>query len=464
MKVELGFRLRLWPLLLLAAPPVHAAVDPDWTTPLAPFHIVGNLYYVGSKDLASYLIVTSAGDILINSNLEVSVPQIRHSVEQLGQRFTDIRVLLISHSHWDHDSGSAEIKRATGALYMVMDGDVPVVESGGEKDFQYPTTRYPPAKVNRVLHDGDQVRLGGTVLTAHKTPGHTRGCTTWTLQIPDHGRTLNVVIVGSWNVNPGYRLVNQPGQPASYPGIAADFEHTFSVLEHLPCDVFLGAHGAYFGMLDKLARRTSDTADVWIDPQGYLDKVHEREQAFRTELARQSHADDTTAALSDDTPAQLTRALSAAPATIAAGAAVLLTGYDGKTRELRPGTNGWTCTVTQAAATANPDAIEHHPACFDRYGLEWMRAYEAGRDPDPNHVGYSYMLQGGSSWSNTDPTAYGLAQGQKDSIHIPPHIMILNARLADTSGFPSKETNPDTSRPFVMFGGTRYALLILPVK
>ncbi len=506
MRLERGFHLRLWPLwplLLLAVAPVHAAVDPDWTTPVAPFHIVGNLYYVGSRDLASYLIVTNAGDILINSNLEVSVPQIRHSVEQLGQRFTDIRVLLISHSHSDHDSGSAAIKRATGALYMVMDGDVPVVESGGEKDFQYPTTRYPPAKVNRVLHDGDQVRLGGTVLTAHKTPGHTRGCTTWTLQIPDHGRTLNVVIVGSWNVNPGYRLVDQPGQPASYPGIAADFEHTFRVLEHLPCDVFLGAHGAYFGMLDKLARRTSDTADVWIDPQGYLDHVHERELAFRTELARQSHSGDTpaalsentaatpskttaaapsentaaapskntaaapskntAAALSDDTTAALTRALSAAPAAVAAGAAVLLTEHDGKTRQLRSSTNGWTCTVTQPSA-AEYDASEHHPACFDRYGLEWMQAYEAGRDPNPDHVGYSYMLQGGFSWSNTDPTAYGPAPGQKDAIHIPPHLMILNARIADTSGFPSKETNPDTTQPFVMFGGTRYALLILPVK
>jgi len=172
---------------------------------------------------------------------------------------------------------------------MVMDGDVSVVESGGEKDFQYPENRYPAAKVDRVLHDGDKVRLGGSVLVAHKTPGHTRGCTTWTLQVTDHGRLLNVVIVGSWNVNPGYRLVDRPRQPASYPGIATDFQHTFSVLKNLPCDVFLGAHGSYFDMLQKLHRLTPATpAAVWIDPQGYQARVQERERAFRTELTLQS--------------------------------------------------------------------------------------------------------------------------------------------------------------------------------
>ena len=127
----------------------------------------------------------------------------------------------------------------THAKYMVMDGDVPVVESGGAKDFAYPRDRYPPAHVDRILHDGDEVRLGGTVLTAHKTPGHTRGCTTWTMRATLDGKPRNVVIVGSWNVNPGFRLVDRPGHPASYPGIAADYQHTFAVLKssalrHLP--------------------------------------------------------------------------------------------------------------------------------------------------------------------------------------------------------------------------------------
>ncbi len=276
-------------LALMLTSSANAAVDPDLMAPVAPFRIAGNLYYVGSRDLGSYLIVTPAGDILINSNFEASVPQIRSSVEQLGFRFTDIRILLISHAHSDHDAGSAEIKRQTGARYMVMDGDVSVVQSGGKTDFHYPEDRYPAVKVDRVLHDGDEVRLGGSVLTAHKTPGHTRGCTTWTFQVSDHGRTLNVVVVGSWNVNPGYRLVDRPGQPASYPGIATDFKHTFAVLKKLPCDVFLGAHGSYFDMLGKLARRTPATAvTIWIDPQGYQAAVHERENAFLTELSRQS--------------------------------------------------------------------------------------------------------------------------------------------------------------------------------
>jgi metallo-beta-lactamase class B len=275
-------------VLLLAAPWLHAQTNPDWTTPIAPFHIAGNIYYVGSKDLASYLIVTPKGDILINSSLESSVPLIRASVEQLGFKFKDIKILLISHSHGDHDAGSAELIRQTGAKYMVMDGDVSVVESGGATDFAYAKDTYAPAKVNRILHDGDAVKLGGSVLIAHKTAGHTRGCTTWTMQVREAGRPLNVVIVGSWNVNPGWRLVDRPDQPASYPGIAADYRRTFATLKGLQCDVFLGAHGAYFEMLAKLDRiKAGANESVWIDPSGYQAAVTEREQAFEAELKRQ---------------------------------------------------------------------------------------------------------------------------------------------------------------------------------
>ena len=266
----------------------QSEVHPEWTTPIAPFRLAGNLYYVGSRDLASYLVVTPAGDILINSNLESSVPQIRRSVEQLGFPFSDVKVLLISHAHFDHAAGSAAILRQTHAKYMVMDGDVGVVESGGRADFAYSQgTRYPAARVDRVLHDGDEVRLGGAVLVAHKTPGHTRGCTTWTMRVQEGGRTLNAVIVGSWNVNPGYRLVDEPGRPASYPGVASDYQQTFRVLRALPCDVFLGAHGGYFGMLEKLSRSGREGTAVWIDPGGYRSAVEERDQAFQEELRRQ---------------------------------------------------------------------------------------------------------------------------------------------------------------------------------
>jgi len=238
--------------------------------------------------LASYLVVTPKGDILINSSLESSPPLIRKSVEQLGFHFSDIKILLISHAHADHDAGSAGVKRLTGAQYMVMDGDVAVVESGGAKDFQYPQNTYPAVKVDRVLHDGDEVRLGGAVLVAHKTPGHTRGCTTWTMRAAVDGHPRDVVIVGSWNVNPGYRLVDRPGQPASYPGIAADFARTFVILKGLPCDVFLGAHGQYFDMEAKLARVQAGAGEsVWIAPESYRAAVAERQQAFEAELKRQ---------------------------------------------------------------------------------------------------------------------------------------------------------------------------------
>jgi metallo-beta-lactamase class B len=275
-------------ILLATAPSARADDNPAWLTPIAPFRIADNLYYVGSQDLASYLIVTPKGDILINSSLEASVPLIRHSVEQLGFKFTDIKILLISHAHSDHDAGSAAIITQTGAEYMVMDGDVPVVEDGGATDFAYGGKQaYPPAKVSRVLHDGERVSLGGAVLTAHKTPGHTRGCTTWTMIVKDHGVARNVVIVGSWNVNPGFRLVDTKTKPASYPGIAADYAHTFDVLRGLPCDIFLGAHGVYFNMLEKLKRAPTEGSAVWFDPAGYKAAVAERQQAFETELAKQ---------------------------------------------------------------------------------------------------------------------------------------------------------------------------------
>ncbi len=273
-------------IAMAAAVATARAEDPAWTTSFPAHRIAGNLYYVGSEDLASYLIVTPQGNILINSSLKSSPALIKKSVEELGFRFSDTKILLISHAHWDHDAGSAEIKKLTGAKYMVMDADVPVVESGGRKDFHYgksPEDLYPPAKVDRVLHDGDEVRLGGTVLVAHLTPGHTKGCTTWTMKVEDGGKTYNVVIIGSPNVNPGYKLVGD----AAYPQMAQDYEKTFRVLKSLPCDIFLGAHAGYYGMVAKYARSKQEGARAFVDPQGYKDYVADREKAFRAELAKQ---------------------------------------------------------------------------------------------------------------------------------------------------------------------------------
>ena len=263
------------------------AQDSSWTEPFPAFRIADNLYYVGTKGLASYLITSQRGHILINSDLESNVPQIKASVEQLGFDFADVRILLVSHAHWDHVAGSALVKRLTGARYFVMDGDVSVVESGGKTDFHYGNPAkedYPPVKVDRVLHDGDTVSLGGNTLIARLTPGHTKGCTTWIMKARDNGKTYNVVIVGSPNVNPGFKLVDND----RYPAIAADYERTFRVLKSLPADIFLGAHGSYFDMAAKYERWKAGDKTAFVDPNGYRNYVAEREGAFRKELAKQA--------------------------------------------------------------------------------------------------------------------------------------------------------------------------------
>src|SRR5271155_3732909 len=289
MRQRISIRVCSLVFVLVLAGGVSAQSNPDWTEPFPPFRIPRNLYYVGSKGLASYLITTPEGNILINSDLGANVPMISASIEKLGFHFADTKVLLISHAHYDHDAGSAMIMQRTGAKYMVMDADVSVVESGGKTDFQYgnaPSSLYRPAKVSRILHDSDEVKLGGTMLVAHLTPGHTKGCTTWTMKVTDGGKTYNVVIVGSPNVNPGYKLVGN----SAYPQIAEDYERMWRVLKSLPCDIFLGAHGSYFGLEEKYPLRKDDGANPFIDPDGYKRFISRKEKEFHDELAKQKLA------------------------------------------------------------------------------------------------------------------------------------------------------------------------------
>jgi metallo-beta-lactamase class B len=284
-------KVQIWRVLLFViSAGVSFADSKDWTTPIVPFRISGNLYYVGSRDLASYLVVTSDGNILINPNLESSPALIRRSVEKLGFKWTDTRLVLISQAHYDHAAGAAEIIRETHARYAVMDGDVDAIQSGGATDFDQTLAHYPPAHVDQVLHDEEVIRMGKTDIVAHKTPGHTRGCVTYTMQTEENGRVFNIVIVGGWAANPAVRLVATGGKAASYPNIASDFEHTFATLKALPCDIFLGAHGVYFDMLPKLQRAGKDRPSVWIDPEGYRREVAAHEAAFHAEVARQQSA------------------------------------------------------------------------------------------------------------------------------------------------------------------------------
>ena len=269
---------------------VAAAQGSTWLEPFPPFKIAENVYYVGTKGLASYLITAPQGHVLINSNLEAGVPLIQASMARLGFKLSDVKVLLISHAHWDHNAGSAKVKEltgASGARYMVMEGDADVVESGGKTDFHYgsdPATLYPATRVDRVLKDGDQVKLGDVVLVAHHTPGHTKGCTTWSMSVRVGGKAYNAVIICSPNVNPGYRLVGN----AAYPAIARDYERGFRVLASLRCDVFLGAHGSYFDMEKKHARLEAGAADAFVDPAGCAAFVRQKEREFRAELAKQT--------------------------------------------------------------------------------------------------------------------------------------------------------------------------------
>jgi metallo-beta-lactamase class B len=262
-------------LLLVFAASIDAQTNPDWHASFPAFKIAGNLYYAGTADLAVYLIRTPQGNILINSDFKEDVPTIRKSIEQLGVKYSDTKILLISHAHGDHDEGAGVIQKETGARLMVMDADVAAVQSTA--------SGRPAGHVDRVLHDGDVVELGGSKLTARLTPGHTKGCTTWTMQVDEGGKKLNAVIVGSPNVNPGYVLVGNK----SYPGIVEDYVKTFMVLRSLPVDLFLGAHGAYFGMKAKYEKMKAGSANPFIDPAGYMAYVTEREGAFRKEWERQ---------------------------------------------------------------------------------------------------------------------------------------------------------------------------------
>jgi len=260
-----------------------AQINPAWTAPQKPFRIVDNLFYVGSRDLACFLITTPAGNILMNASLESSPPLIRKSVETLGFRWTDTKILLNSQAHFDHLGGAAAIVKQTGAKLMVMDGDVTVAQSGGANDFAA-LPLFPRVHVDRTLHDCDTITLSGVVLTAHKTPGHTRGCTTFTMKAIDSGRTLDVVIIGGLSALDSLPLVATAKQPASYRGIAEDFEHAFATLRDFPCDIFLGAHGEYFDMQQKLARSHDEGPGMWIDPEGYRRTVAEAQQRFEQRL------------------------------------------------------------------------------------------------------------------------------------------------------------------------------------
>jgi metallo-beta-lactamase class B len=265
----------------------------DQTTQFPPHKIIGNVYYVGTASLSSFLVTTPQGHILINTTYERNVPVIRKSVEQLGFKFSDIKIVLGSHAHGDHMEGDAMVKQLTGAQVMAMAEDVPALQAMKPGGKEHP--------VDRVLHDGDTVTLGGMTLTAHLTPGHTRGCTTWTMKVQapdflplagqatagDPVRTYDVMIIGSLGVNPGVRLVNN----AAVPDIVEEFERAFRVSRALPCQVPLGSHPGMYRMKEKYDKAQlplgSRATNPFVDPAGCTAELDIDEAMFRAVLAEQ---------------------------------------------------------------------------------------------------------------------------------------------------------------------------------
>ena len=249
----------------------------DQDTAFTPHKIVGNVYYVGTRSLGSFLITTPQGHILINSDYERTVPVIRGSVEKLGFKFSDIKIVLGSHAHGDHMEGDALMKELTGAQVMAMAEDVPALErmKPGNK----------PHPIDRVLHDGDTVALGGTTLTAHLTPGHTKGCTTWTAKIAEDGKTYDVTIIGSVGVNPGFQLVNN----AQNPVIADEYMQAYKVLRSLHTDVPLGSHPAMYNLAEKFPK-IGKGPNPFIDAAGYKTELDLQEEVFTRTLAEQRAA------------------------------------------------------------------------------------------------------------------------------------------------------------------------------
>lgn len=273
--------------LLPAAHATLGVVQPDLNKPQTPFKIIGNIYYVGTTDVGIYLVVTPKGSILLDSGFLETVPQVRANIAKLGFKLEDVNILLVSQAHYDHVGGMAEMKRLTHATLEVSAADARLTADGGKEDYGFGDhDMYEPVRADKLLSDGQRVSLGDVTLTAHLTPGHTKGCTTWTMRVEEGGKPYDVVFLCGVTV-PGYKLVNNPG----YPNIVADYEQSFAVLRSLPCDVFLGAHGVYYGLQDKLARwRTDPKSNPFIDPAGYRKYLDDSERDFRDLVAQQQKA------------------------------------------------------------------------------------------------------------------------------------------------------------------------------
>jgi len=274
-------------IALLASSISFGQSDPTWRSwnqPFEPFHIIGNIYYVGASDIASYLITSPKGHILIDGGFVETAPMIRDNIRKLGFKVEDVKVLLNSHAHFDHAAGLAQLKQWTGAQFVASHADGDQIARGGHDDPMWDDKYlFPPTKPDRYIADGETVTVGDAVLTAHLTPGHTKGCTTWTTTAEENGHRYNVLFLCSVSA-PGYKLVNNP----NYPNIVSDYEHSFAYLNSLPCDVFLGAHGQFFHLKEKRATQLANSkTNPFVDPQALHSFLAQAQRDFETELKQQ---------------------------------------------------------------------------------------------------------------------------------------------------------------------------------
>jgi metallo-beta-lactamase class B len=274
-------------LPLLTAPTrVVAQNNESWTKPFPPFQMIGNIFWVGSYDLATYLITTPAGHILINTGVGDTAQQIKAGVERLGFKMSDVKILTATHGHWDHVAGMAELKRMTGAALVVSEPERELLESGGKTDFRFgdtPSSRFEPAKVDRTFKNGETITLGGMTLTAHLHSGHTKGATSFRTTVREAGKTYRVIIANMGTINPGVRVTGMP----TYPGITQDYARTFMAQKEMQVDVWLSSHASQFRMHDKYKAGDPYDPDRFVDPAGFLSEVRRLEQLYLDQVAKE---------------------------------------------------------------------------------------------------------------------------------------------------------------------------------
>ena len=253
-----------------------------WSRPFPGHRVIGNLYAVGTYDLAVFLVTSEDGHVLINTGLEDSTPLIRENIESLGFRLEDVKILLTTQAHWDHTAALAEIKGLTGAEMWATAGDAPVLEDGGFSDLHFGGREsFPPVSVDRLIKEGDLIELGDTRLTVLETPGHTAGSSSYTMTVEEGGRAYNVVVANMGTINQGKRLLVDP----TYPGVAEDFADTFRKQKAMDVDVWVAAHGSQYGLHDKYQPGQAYSPETFVDPDGLRAAVERLEKAYTDQLA-----------------------------------------------------------------------------------------------------------------------------------------------------------------------------------